>query len=291
MYNFNHVSIGSCLNTLPIGIEISNQDKTSYIERRVTYRKLNREEIKKIKDRKLAANHPFKWIGMVISYLVDSFGDIPVYDEYAKNGFDINKLPEIVSEIPASDSNFILFAGHIFNFGSKIKDVKVKCRNTLCDRESTFELDLSNELMVFTVPDKLDFNRILEVTLPTGYKFVSSEESDPSLYRVFKFRIPVLGDAIKQERWYQPNDQGSFHERIYADCTLSVETTDGLEFPPERLALIGPSMYLKLEADDNAELENIMNEIPRIDTRLTKICWNCSEDISFFVSTIYLFPS
>jgi len=285
---YTQVKLADNLNRLPLGLQVKNSDKSIKLIRDIEFNRVSREDIKKIRDEIFAKNHPYMWIARILSLVVSSIGDIPVYSEYAKSGFDPTFYPEVISHLSPGDANYALYAGHIHSFGPIIKDVKFRCNNIICNpkREIVDDINLGDLMVDYSEEDYYT----LTVELIDGITFESSEGKDPNLYKIINMRLPVLGDGIAEEKWYQPNNQGTFDERVYLRCIDSISTLDGKMFPKERLSNIGPSLLTKLTGRDSSILEDKINGIPTISTKKIKLCPYCSEDINFFVSTAYLFP-
>lgn len=268
-------------NRLPMGVETTDK-----ILRRIEWRRLTRPDLKLIWDEKFSKNRPIEWIARVICLVVDSIEQEPVYEPFAASGYKI--IPPIVQEITLSDTGFILFCGHINEFGSEIKNVRTQCIDPMCEKKQVIPVVSLKRLMV----EYSEANHHhLVINLEDGIMLPrKGEEHIQDHYSILQMRYPVLKDALKYQDFYRSNDQGDFYERIYGDCIESLSTNTGETLEPERLIALGTSIIKKLSGNDSSILEGELNNVPALLTVVKEVCQYCSDDIPVIVPQSFLYP-
>lgn len=279
---FKKVKLVDILYLLPIGIEsVDNNGEFAGVIRDVKYRIISREEKKKIRDEKFAKRHPFQWIARVLSLVIESIGDIPVYEEYKRT----NEIPDIINEIPSLDLYFLLVAGHVHNYGPIINNIETTCR--ACDKKQSFNLSL-NQVTVDTSEGsfhnfKVSLNHGMEAEDPVSHVKMK--------YRHLECRRPVLRDALQYEKEYRPNGQSDFVDKIYGNCVVAMYDDQGQPLEEARIRQTIVPMIKKMSDYDSGIMETSFNEdCPKIDTEVIHVCTNCSEDISIFITDGFLYP-
>lgn len=276
---FKQIPIKDNIDRLPLGIETTNAGNLYD----VVYRKLSKEEIKTLKDKKYISRHPIEWLAKVVCTVVESIGGVPVYAPYAAGGFKV--FPEIIHEIPSLDVFFLFIGGHIHNFGYVIKGISGTCGH--CDKTQSFDTNIE------TLKIDVDFERSyhhFSVNLQDGFVIENPETRQMVKYVKIDFRMAVLGDALQFKNDYRPNNQGSFTEKIYANCIEAVYDDNGGQMDPTRITLIMAGLLKDVSALDGDLIEEAFNDnIPKIANNVIEICRNCSDDMDIFINHGFLF--
>jgi len=274
-------SLAEQFNRLPIGVETSDGS----ILRDLVPRVLSRTELKMIQDERYSRNNPMAWLARLICLVTDSIGKVPVYTPYAQSGFE--EIPEIVRELPLSDTSYIVFVGHIHNFGWSIKNVHTTCIDELCGKKQVHDVDLRGLMVEYSEAAHhhllIKFKRGLSIQR-------KGEETKKDLYTSMSMTIPLLKHALKYERYYRPNDQGDFYERIYGDCIESILQENGEPLEDERIRAIATPTLKNMSGEDSAILEGVLNSTPALLIMVKKQCNYCSEDLPIIVSQSFLYP-
>jgi len=290
-YVEKRVPITSCMGKLPIGIVFTDTDGSNpRIVRNITYRKISHNDIKRIHDREYMKSHPFKWAAMVMSTVVDNIGGVPVWSEFESGKMKYSAVPDIVKQLSNGDITFILFCGHIFNFGTPVNEIESVCTN--CEKTNKKNIDLKNvEVVRFVDENDKDFDMIdLDIKLEDGYRFKSSEDDGEITYTNFVMDIPTLGAAIKYESLYQPNNQGPFYEKVYGDLIKRIYGDKG-EIDANKIKMIGGvQIFNNITASDSRLIEKAINEAPRTEVALNEVCDYCSKDMDIIVTGGFLYP-
>ena len=269
------------LNRLPTGVLVKEGDTYS-ISRDVQYRVLTNKDVKLITDEKFARRNPYTWAGLVISLVVDSIDGMPVYEEWVALGSKRNKIPEIVKEIASNDGMFLMYAGHIYNFGPELPTMNITCGS--CGNTGTYS-DLTLNNMMVEVSDGNHYHKTIE--LKHGYNFKTSETSE--LYHIIEATLPTIGKAITFEKFFRPNSSGDFTERVLGSCITAIKTKDGKELDPDKISLLGPSIINSLSAFDSDILQIELSDSPKLLPFIDVTCQFCSEIIHTEIQPNFLF--
>lgn len=280
--DFRLEKLSETLNRLPVGVRTTE----GKILRKINFRDLDRSELKKIWDRKFAQNHPLQAITRILALVIEDIEGEPVYADYVNAGF--REYPKILQEMALADTSYALVCGHIHNFGYKIEKVRTQCLDEMCEKKQVIDIVNLEELMVEVSDDDL---HTVAFELPVGFAVADPDNAKKGLvYPLVEARLPVIGDALKYERYYRPNDQGDFYERIYGDCLFELRTKDGVSLAEERLNALGTSLIKKMSARDSAEFEGHFNQIPTLLMMIQAVCQYCSEDLPVLIQQSFLFP-
>ena len=233
---------------------------------------------------------PYTWISKVITIATKSLGDIQVGQtarmEYAKTGGIT--VPPIVKEITLAEANTVLLEIHRTVWENLIKDQEVICK--YCGHKFRMDIDLDN--VQFSDEDKerlasQDEWSTLTVNLKTPFIFESIgardkifPEFDGREFNSLVFRIPLLGDALKQEKYFTNTIQ--FWRRIAMDCLVEVNYINDAgvveeSLPKEAIAMMGLTLFnQKLSAGDLKEVRNVLREgVPVIMFWYEEQCTSC----------------
>lgn len=275
-------SIVEYQNRLPVGVLTTEKA----ILRDVQFRKLSRVDLKKIWDKKFSQNHPMQWIARVMSLVVESIDNEPVYSEFEASGF--RDIPKIVKEIPMSDTSYIMILGHVHNFGWEIEKVRTQCIDEICERKQSIPVVSLKKMMVEYAEED---HHSIEVQLVDGLQVPDVDHNEKKIpHTRMTMRIPVVGDALKYENYFRSNEQGDFYERVYGDCLEELIQTDGNSLEEARLAAQAPGLIKTMSARDSAIMEGALNKVPALLMLIQESCAFCSEDLPVFIQQGFLFP-
>lgn len=180
---------------------------------------------------------PFTWQGNVVAAAVKRIGNFEigaeVREQYLRDGSVT--IPALVKGITLADINTLLVEIHRRVWMSQIPKQEVICK--YCGRKLFADIDLDKIDFLPDEKEKLnnpafDYEHIV-VDLVDGFEApeIAKLTDKPEwsgvteyLYNRFTFRVPVLGDAIKNEAYVQ--DSISFWRRIAMDCLVSIECVE-----------------------------------------------------------------
>lgn len=273
-------------NHLPSGVMVvDKKGEFKEILHDIKYRKLSREDMKIIHDTNYAKNHPVKHLARICCLVTESIGKNPVYEAFKQLNF--TDFPDIIKNLPMSDTAYIVVCGHIHNFGWDVTKVRATCINSACQHDQILP-DVS--LKSIQVEFSEENCHLVTVNLEDGIEVsMVGQEAKTINYNVLSMRIPCIEDALKYERFYRPNDQGDFFDRIYAECTIGLSGVGG-ELGEERIRALGPSLFRTMTASDSTLLEGGMNSNPTIIMLTDSICSRCSDDLPVLIKQDFLFP-
>lgn len=185
---------------------------------------------------KKISEKPFTWQGNVVSAAVKRIGYIEIGAEVRKKYLEDGAvtIPMPVLKLPLAEINTLLVEIHRRVWVSFVPKQEIVCK--YCGRKLIADIDL----------DKIDYLPEVkeEMTSITDYEHVSVELIDgfipPVIPKItdkeefagltetefnrFTFRVPLLADAIKHERYF--SDSIGFWRRIAMDCLVSVDQVD-----------------------------------------------------------------
>lgn len=242
-------------------------------------KKLSRGDIKILKNEQLARSKPLSWLKMAISTVVQDFEGYPV--------------SKVLPGLSLNDGLYLLFAAHVYNFGTTIKGVQYSCES--CLQQSSIVIDLGaltlrvdtamatqGQSSLFST-DTFQF----DLQVPISYTFKDQTHQITSI----QFRHVTLQDAIKYESVYKPNFQSNYLEQVYADCIISIQTSTGETFEGSTARMIGLTLLTHhLSVLDGALLEGVFADRPAIEQVLSVDCPACSVTGKFTAPFFYLFP-
>lgn len=214
---------------LPVGLRI-NGEAHKNVELLKTNGVAEKIFTKKISDK------PFTWQGNVISAAVKSIGSVEIGAEVRKKYLEDGSvtIPQAVMGLSLADVNTLLVEIHRRVWVSFIPKQEIICK--YCGKKLIADIDLDKIDYLPETKEKMetitDYEHIV-VDLPEGFEapVVPKLTDKPEyqgvtdvVYNRFIFRVPTLGDAIRQERHF--SDSIGFWRRIGMDCLLAIQRVD-----------------------------------------------------------------
>lgn len=185
---------------------------------------------------KKIAEKPFTWQGNIVSAAVKSIGPIQIGAEVRKKYLEDGAvtIPQPVLDLPLAEINTLLVEIHRRVWVSFIPKQEIICK--YCGRKLVADIDLdkidylpeSKEL----IESGVDFETI-EVDLKDGFEppVIPKLTDKPewagitnTTYNRFVFRVPTLGDAIRQEKYF--SDSIGFWRRIAMTCLVAIQRVE-----------------------------------------------------------------
>lgn len=214
---------------LPIGLRINGE-----VHKDVELLKTN-GVAEKIFTKKISEK-PYTWQGNIISAGVKRIGNIEIGSEvrekYLKDGSV--SIPIAVMKLPLAEVNTLLVEIHRRAWVSFIPKQEVICK--YCGKKLLADINLDKIDFTPEAKEKLDtitnYDNII-VDLKDGFeppvipKITDKEEYrgiTETTYNRFVFRVPLLEDAIRQEKYY--SDSIGFWRRIGMDCLVAIQKVD-----------------------------------------------------------------
>ena len=179
---------------------------------------------------------PFTWQGNVVSAAVKRIGNIEVGAEVRKKYLEDGAvtIPTAVLKLPLAEVNTLLVEIHRRSWESFIPKQEVICK--YCGKRLLVDIDLDKIDYLPEVKENIekltDYERIV-VPLKEGFvppvipkltdkpEFAGITDTE---YNRMVFRVPLLEDAIRQERYF--SDSVGFWRRIAMDCLISIDKVD-----------------------------------------------------------------
>ena len=273
--------IGNLTGELPIGVEVSKKS----LVKEFTCKDLTGADIKLIHDRVYRKNHPLSWSTRVVSLILDNLGGHNVAADFRQSGYQ--KFPDIVKKITTADASYLLIAGHVHAFGPKLDEVKDRC--DVCQRMFVTDIDLSTLPVERPETPATSF----KVTLAKGVTFDDKQgvfDTKDKLFNTLEFRYPTLGDNLKNEQYFKPNDRGEFDDRTLFACLLGMETEAGEPLDEKVLATTRHGIWDHFSASDLMLIRREWAKIPSIEMVATQACGQCGEDTLVGVNPTLLYP-
>lgn len=214
---------------LPVGLRI-NGEVHKDVELLKTNGVAEKIFVKKIPEK------PFTWQGNVVSAAVKKIGNIEIGAEVRKKYLDDGAvtIPTAVLKLPLAEINTLLVEIHRRVWVSFIPKQEIICK--YCGKKLVADIDLDKIDYLPEAKEKMDTPMDYEnivVDLKDGFtppeipKVTDKEEyiglTDTEFNR-FVFRVPVLEDAIRHERYF--SDSIGFWRRIALNCLRSIEKVD-----------------------------------------------------------------
>ena len=241
---------------------------------------------------------PYSWIGTVISTAAKKIGTeavgVSARQEYLDTGHIT--IPQIVQKLPLAEANTLLVEIHRRVWKNELPEQETVCK--YCGTKSIMQIDLNK--IEYSEQDIKDFLRLEEkeeklivVSLPEGFEFSSPKkygtdelsypEYDGKTYNRFKFRVPVLEDAIRNEKIHK--ESVDFWRRIAFDCFHSAEEVDKngeviSELPKSVIIPFGLTLYNELlySKDLAAIREGLRESIPTLPFYYEDTCTGCKRE-------------
>ena len=278
---------------LPIGFTYQGEDITSFdvnlvggFMERIIHNEAMRHE------------KPQTWTASVLSGLLNTLGSQNVSYEFEESSG--KKIPEIVKHIPMQDAATILVVGHAETFGSVLKRQPVQCSNRRCNALNYIDIDLES----LKIPDNKGVIGSLTVTLNRGWqrridKNLAGQKElgwEDKVFKVMTFKIPTIGDALRNEKMYSPTRILDFQVKLVNDNLTSFKTLeDGFQIPQDMFeSMIAGNMFFAdrggLIADDRILVRDAINGLPQIDMLVETQCGDCQTTIKTALDYASFFP-
>jgi len=270
--------------TLPFGV-LRNGNRLKSFE----LFSINAGDLNLIQDDTYQKNHPSRWIARTICLCVDSIEGNSVRAEFDREGR--KKYPEIVLDLPALDSAFVLYAAHSHLINEKITNVTSVCQ--MCQRKFTMDIEtedlareINNDVSIMTSDDTF----VVDLMDPYSYPVKDSQildSNDPIVS--LEFRIPTLGDSLKLETEFRDNE-------IHAEAALlslvmkSATTTSGNLLKRQEIASVARKIINGVSARDVVAINNAFSRLPHMTPIVSVSCPLCSEDTEVSIRPTVLFP-
>lgn len=183
---------------------------------------------------KRLADRPHTWMHRIMSVTIGKLGTRSIAGPVRKGIIDTGDItPDpVLLQLPLNDVSTLLVEIHRRVWTSKADDQKYLCEH--CGNEGTKNVDLNlikyseEDLDIMESEEKRESFRELVCELPDGFEFESPKSgtgegyADPEFHgqRVtkLKFRIPLLRDAINNEKDYK--DNVVFMRKLAYDCLI-----------------------------------------------------------------------
>lgn len=216
---------------LPVGLRINGE-----VHKEVELLKTN-GVAEKIFVRKLS-DKPFTWQGNVVSAAVKRIGSVEIGAEVRRKYLEDGAvtIPSAVLNLPLAEINTLLVEIHRRVWVSFIPKQEIICK--YCGKKLIADIDLDKIDYLPETKEKFlsevqDYEHVTVVLkdgfVPPEIKKITDKPEYAGItdteYNQFVFRVPLLGDAIRNEKYF--SDSVGFWRRISMDCLLSVNRVDG----------------------------------------------------------------
>jgi len=214
---------------LPVGLRI-NGEVYKDVELLKTNGVAEKIFVKKIPEK------PFTWQGNIVSAAVKSIGNIEIGAEVRRKYLEEGAvtIPNPVLKLPLAEINTLLVEIHRRAWVSFIPKQEVICK--YCGKKLLADIDLDKidylpevkermeeitdyEHIVIDLKDSFVPPKIPKITDKEEYRGVTETE-----YNRFVFRVPLLEDAIRHERYF--SDSIGFWRRIAMDCLIGISCVE-----------------------------------------------------------------
>lgn len=214
---------------LPVGLRI-NGEVYKDVELLKTNGVAEKIFVKKIPEK------PFTWQGNIVSAAVKSIGNIEIGAEVRRKYLEEGAvtIPNPVLKLPLAEINTLLVEIHRRAWVSFIPKQEVICK--YCGKKLLADIDLDKidylpevkermeeitdyEHIVIDLKDSFIPPKIPKITDKEEYRGVTETE-----YNRFVFRVPLLEDAIRHERYF--SDSIGFWRRIAMDCLIGISCVE-----------------------------------------------------------------
>lgn len=223
---------------------------------------------------KKLAQEPFTWIANVIAVAVGSIGNTSVADAVRQEYFKTGRVtvPHIVKQITFADANSLLLEIHRRVWQNEFKAMETMCR--FCSKSIAVDIDLDNIKLTEEQERLLETSEVFDAIVVDLDAFDidallkdSKNEEISSLagtkWNRFVYRIPTLGDAIKNQEFFDRNIE--LWRRIGADCLIGVQKVNEegevvTELPDNYLRFLGIKMYRDMTANNLKKIRHSLRE-------------------------------
>lgn len=240
---------------------------------------------------------PYSWIGNVISIATAKVGDQPVgasvRAEFSKSG--VVTIPHVIKQFPLAEANSMLVEIHRRVWQNIIPRQQIMCK--FCAKTLIADIDLNrialkeSDLEKLKNPEAIEF---IVVDLEDGFKLdawikeIKKEEVlgdviGKTMNRLI-FRIPTLGDAIKNEK-YSTTDNLKFWRHMAFDCLVGMDAIDRdpnsetfekkiTDVPNDKFIWLGMKLFEQYltQNDLRAVRKGMREEIPTLPFDYTETC-------------------
>lgn len=270
---------------LPIGIKLPEREDPLKV---FSLNDLTVEDLKTIQNPNQKSDHPMVWLGQTLSRVIHEIEGINVSGEYRTQG----KIPNIIRAMTLVDVSYALMAGHVYNLGSDLPEFKAVC--PACRNHVPFSTDLERDLEVPEI--EVEPDATFEVELINGFEYKSKKAAEIGMegkvWKHYTFRMPTLGDALKNERHWSGRSESTFTERIMADCLTSVQTDDGEEMPDNVRNMIHYNLLYKLSARDMKKIGKEYGNVAPSFRFLTNVeCGKCGRGVEVPLEPNFLYST
>lgn len=264
-------------NELRVGVKVKDK-----ILKEFKLKTLKIAELKRINDDDYRRNHPVRWLAQTLTIILDSIGN----ESIQMTG---REFPDVIKNLSLIDVSYLLIAGHVYNLGSEIKNLRTVCP---CQRqqEVALDVDLNNleEEESFPTPD-MEF----VVELPHGIEIPLPNMEDLGLkgkvWKYLTFRTPVLGDMLKNEKHFSASAKSDFGERVISACIKKAESEDGTELPESFIKMFGEKLIGEMTARDMQAVTREFNKFPSHRLFCETQCSYCDKEITTPIEPNFLF--
>lgn len=241
---------------------------------------------------KKLAEKPYTWIANVIAVAVGKIGNVNVgsvvRDNYRKTGSV--EIPKVLLNMPLADANTLLVEIHRRVWQNLIPRQEIMCK--YCVKTMHADIDLSRIVM-----DERN-QKIMDAQGDNPYEFIVADLEDgftvndwlnemkkmeelgslkDKVFNQLVFRIPTLGDAIRNERT-SVTDNVKFWRKMAFDALVFIRAVkDGQvidEFPTEQKIFLGNKLFdnYLYTADLRIVRDAIRDDLPTFPFYYTDIC-------------------
>ena len=240
---------------------------------------------------------PYTWMGTVISAATKSIGNehigMSARKEYLETG-NIT-IPQAIQKMSLGELNTMIVEVHRRVWKSLLPEQETVCK--YCGSKSIMQIDLDK--IEYSEKSLKDFNILRDkedesvtINLPEGFEFMSPKkygtqdlaypEYDGMTFNRFKYRVPVLEDAIRSEKSHR--ESVDFWRRIAFDCFISAEVVEKgevvAEIPKSVMTSFGLSLYNEMlySKDLSAIREGLRECIPTLPFFYEDTCTSCKRE-------------
>lgn len=239
-------------------------------------------QLKEINNDDYRKEHPVKWLARTLTIILETIGN----ESCSMIGRD---FPDVIKNLSLIDVSYLLVAGHVHNLGSDIRGLRVNCG---CQRnqEISLDIDLNNIELPEDCPAP-DAEFLVELINGVEINLPNMEDLGlkGKIWKYMNFRMPTLGDMLKNEKYFSPSAKSDFGERIIGSCLTSVESEDGTQLPDNLRKMFGDKLISDMTARDMQAVSREFNKFPTHRLFCEASCTWCDKDISTPVEPNFLF--
>lgn len=240
---------------------------------------------------------PYSWMGTVCAIACKSIGSEQIGASARKEFLETGNvtIPQAIQKLPLGELNSVIIEIHRRVWKSTLPEQEVVCK--YCGSKSIMQIDLDKisydekDIEKFA---SLEENKegVISVNLPEGFVFNSPKkygtselaypEYDGLTFNRFKFRVPLLQDAIRNEKYNK--ESIVFWRRLAFDCIVSAECViDDVvtaELNSSVLTSFGLTLYNEMlyNKDLAAIREGLRECVPTLPFYYEDTCTNCKRE-------------